>query len=576
MKKSKISLWSIIVFIKKQPLVIICLILSIILAFIPYITANILNYVFVLINKRIYNILILFIFLYVFTRYIDSSMGVLKNYLFDKNRTQITKNITKKVIDSTINIDPLLFENEKWLKDFNRMDKISGCLADTYQASLALMTQFIILSTYLVYLFQHLSAYAFLGILIIIPSLIESVSFTKIKYYLERNLEKENQRSNAIKLMFFNIDFLKEIKVFQSLNQIVKIWQEKHEKIFRRKFKLELKFLVLNTLLLFFSSGIVFLILSIFYIKAYGDPEKTIRIITLIPFMLNLITAAKTTSNNINGVVYSWREWKEINNFIKENQKNQRRGKGLVAFPIKIKAEHLFFKYPNKDEPVLKDISLEIEPNKIYAFVGENGSGKSTLLKLLSGIYLPEQGKVKYGDVSTEDLDHKVLKNNISFIFQEPIKYPFSLKKNIVFDSEKYNLQAMIKALNLSIDINTLDNKIMYPGFDNSINISGGQWQKISIARAMINDKANIYIFDEPTSALDPKSEIEIFNTFKEIAKHKTILIATHRLGLTKAVDCIIVMEQGRISAIGKHDNLLKTCDAYNRLYEAQASWYNF
>ncbi len=85
MKKSKISLWSIIVFIKKQPLVIICLILSIILAFIPYITANILNYVFVLINKRIYNILILFIFLYVFTRYIDSSMGVLKNYLLDKN-----------------------------------------------------------------------------------------------------------------------------------------------------------------------------------------------------------------------------------------------------------------------------------------------------------------------------------------------------------------------------------------------------------------------------------------------------------------------------------------------------------
>lgn len=212
----------------------------------------------------------------------------------------------------------------------------------------------------------------------------------------------------------------------------------------------------------------------------------------------------------------------------------------------------------------------------MYAFVGENGSGKSTLLKLLSGIYLPEQGKVKYGDVSTEDLDHKVLKNNISFIFQEPIRYPFSLKKNIVFDSEKYNLQAMIKELNLSIDINTLDNKIMYPGFDNSINISGGQWQKISIARAMINDKANIYIFDEPTSALDPKSEIEIFNTFKEIAKHKTILIATHRLGLTKAVDCIIVMEQGRVSAIGKHDNLLKTCDAYNRLYEAQASWYNF
>ena len=90
MKKSKISLWSIIVFIKNQPLVIVCLMLSIILAFIPYITANILNYVFVLINKRIYDILVLFIFLYVFTRYIDSSMVVLKNYLLDKNRTQIT------------------------------------------------------------------------------------------------------------------------------------------------------------------------------------------------------------------------------------------------------------------------------------------------------------------------------------------------------------------------------------------------------------------------------------------------------------------------------------------------------
>ena len=115
---------------------------------------------------------------------------------------------------------------------------------------------------------------------------------------------------------------------------------------------------------------------------------------------------------------------------------------------------------------------------------------------------------------------------------------------------------------------------ILISGFKNSVNISGGQWQKICLARALKNRDASIFLFDEPTSALDPQAELDIFNTFLALARGKSVVVSTHRLGLARQADKIIVLEQGEVVGTGTHEQLLQVCEVYRNLYEAQKHWY--
>lgn len=238
----------------------------------------------------------------------------------------------------------------------------------------------------------------------------------------------------------------------------------------------------------------------------------------------------------------------------------------------KISVSHVNYDYPNQKE-VLKDLNFEINRGERVAVVGENGSGKSTLLKILCGLYQPKSGTVRINDEHLTNIDHQSFKDCISVLFQDFLKFEGPLWENIhIGNINKEKQMSHIKtALNLA-NVNFLKKGIDYEyehylgnWFDGGSQLSGGQWQKIALARVYYKD-ASLYLLDEPSSALDITAEMKVFNSFFQKSKNKIGIFITHRVKIAKQAEKIIVMNQGEIIGIGNHHYLYDNCMFYRKL----------
>lgn len=237
------------------------------------------------------------------------------------------------------------------------------------------------------------------------------------------------------------------------------------------------------------------------------------------------------------------------------------------------------FSYPNSNQLALKNISLSIHKGEKIVVLGVNGSGKTTLSKVILGIYPVQQGEVRYNGILTKDLDKKTLYKRLSIVPQNFTCYNLTLRENIAISNLNYidDDLKIEKSLDLSglksllKDVGGLDEQLgtQFGGKD----LSGGQWQKLAIARGLFRE-SDLIILDEPTSALDPILETEILQQFIKAAKNKTAIIISHRVGLCKIADKIIVMKNGEIIEIGTHNDLISKNGEYRRLYTAQEQWY--
>ena len=227
-----------------------------------------------------------------------------------------------------------------------------------------------------------------------------------------------------------------------------------------------------------------------------------------------------------------------------------------------IRLENVSFKYPHSKEYALKGINLEIMHGEKIALVGENGSGKTTLIKILLGLYEPSEGKIHMpGEMQT------------SAVFQDFKKYEMPLKENIAISNvmksvDEERIRRICEKTGLVADINTKLG-VKFGGID----LSGGQWQRIAIARGLYK-KHNLIVLDEPTAAIDPLEESAIYEQFKDIVKDNTAVLVTHRIGSAQIADRIIVMSRGSIIDSGTHQELLKRCEEYSNMYYAQADLY--
>jgi len=243
--------------------------------------------------------------------------------------------------------------------------------------------------------------------------------------------------------------------------------------------------------------------------------------------------------------------------------------------------ENVSFAYPNTDRDVLKDISLKIKDGEKIAIVGENGSGKSTFINLLCGMFEPKTGHVHIGGMNMSDRAAAV-RQGISVVFQDFAHYEASLRDNItVSDKNRNASDAEIMELLRKINVDDVVNQ-QPSGLDELVgsfhekgnNLSGGQWQKISIARAAYRKDAKIMVLDEPTSALDPIAEAQLYHNFASLTGDKTTILISHRLGITATVDRVLVFEDGRIVEDGGHKELMAQDGVYAKMYRAQAKWY--
>ncbi|MDO4298642.1 MAG: ABC transporter ATP-binding protein [Lachnospiraceae bacterium] len=241
--------------------------------------------------------------------------------------------------------------------------------------------------------------------------------------------------------------------------------------------------------------------------------------------------------------------------------------------------EHVCFKYPGQEYWVLEDVNFTLKVNQKMALVGENGAGKSTLIKLICRFYEPNQGCIKINGVDVRRYDKKQYWDMISAVFQD-FSLPALTLGNIIsgkddFDKEKemdifrkVGMEKWMEKLNISFD------QYLYNDFsDSGVEISGGESQKLAIARAVYKE-APFIILDEPTSALDPISEAAVFDDFHQICKEKTCIFISHRLYSCKLCDFILVLHKGKVVQQGTHEELLSYAGEYKELWNSQAGLY--
>jgi ATP-binding cassette subfamily B protein len=244
--------------------------------------------------------------------------------------------------------------------------------------------------------------------------------------------------------------------------------------------------------------------------------------------------------------------------------------------------KNVSFTYPLAESPSITDINLKRTQGETVAIVGENGAGKSTLVRLMIGLYKPCTGTVTFGGLNTSDTPLKTLFKHISGVFQKFQRYQLTLRENIQM-GDKSSSEEISRALTQAgmLENGELDPATYPKGYDtmlgrefDGVDLSGGQWQRVAIARGLYRAH-NIVVLDEPTAAIDPIEESKIYEKFIEISQNKTAIIVTHRLGSTKIADRVIVMEKGKITDIGNHEELLAKGGAYATMFHAQAEWYS-
>ena len=229
----------------------------------------------------------------------------------------------------------------------------------------------------------------------------------------------------------------------------------------------------------------------------------------------------------------------------------------------------------------MKDFNLSIKNGEKIALVGENGAGKTTLIKLLLRFYDVTDGEILVNGINIKNINLEKWYSEIGALFQDFIKYQFTFKENVYFGDQKQinNLELLKDAIKKSgadeylKDLPNKFNQIIGKMFKDGIDLSGGQWQKLALARAFFKN-APILILDEPTSAIDAKAEYEIFQRVQELQKDKTVIIISHRFSTVRNADKILVLNEGAIIEEGSHETLMKMKGLYAELFNIQAKGY--
>ncbi|MEG4501337.1 ABC transporter ATP-binding protein [Microcoleus sp. F10-C6] len=250
---------------------------------------------------------------------------------------------------------------------------------------------------------------------------------------------------------------------------------------------------------------------------------------------------------------------------------------------IGIEIKHLSFCYPGSNKSTVANINLTINQGEMLVLVGENGAGKTTLGKLLGRLYDPTSGTIAWNGKDLRSYSLAYVRSRIAVVMQDYARFPSTVRENVGFGdllslSDDTAINEAISEAGIAAKVNSLEQGLETPlgkQLEDGIDLSGGQWQRIAIARALMRlSTAEVLIFDEPTAALDPKTEHEIYSIFRQIAAGKTTIVISHRLGLAKIADRIAVMENGKIAEIGTHDELIASNGIYCSMFTRQASSY--
>jgi ATP-binding cassette subfamily B protein len=408
-----------------------------------------------------------------------------------------------------------------------------------------------------------------------------SIRAGKRNYQAEREAEKFNRRTDYLGEVLTGQDNVDERTLFDYSGEVNRKWQEQYEAGRMLQLKVTAK-----TFLITKGSSILLTLISLLVALTLIGPVVNGQITAgmfmgIVNAVFGMIQKLGfQMSRSLENISRIGEYMKDLTAFVALNEAKDALTEPdaePIAFDS-LEFRNVCFRYPNNDRLILNRLSFKLEAGGHYAFVGKNGAGKTTITKLLTGLYTEYEGEILINGKELRLYPASTIKSLFSVVYQDFARYYIRMADNISLGDihiEGNEIQAAHLAgldetiTKLKHGINTPLGKIMTGGQD----ISGGQWQRVAIARSL-NSRAPVKMLDEPTSALDPISESLLYSEFEKLMAGKTTVFISHRLGSTKLADEILVIQEGEIIERGTHDMLMGVNGQYAEMFEAQRGWY--
>ncbi len=406
----------------------------------------------------------------------------------------------------------------------------------------------------------------------------------KYRYsYMNESL-KYQRKYEYVKRISIQAEYAQELRTTNVKNVLNKMLDEAFEGLKAVLKKYYRKIAVLDSVQVFFGFGIVSCITTLISIHRIVV-DKTVTIAAFLPLLgaiAQFTWRASSVIRSFNGILNDNIYLNKFNEFYQYRSKVISHKEEMVDASFEgIVIDHLYFKYSDNDNYILKDICMEIRPKQKIALVGYNGAGKSTLINLILRLYDPDQGSITYNRRNICDYNIKNYRGKYGIVFQDINVYAATIGQNIAMDTEVYSdeeMQKIMDALRLKEKINNYEGgfntQLTHELSDSGEMLSLGQCQCLALARIFINPEKQIYILDEPTSALDPIAEEEIFEAINSYLADKTVIYISHRFSASKIADKIFFMENGQIVEQGTHDELVHQGGKYADMFNLQAKYY--
>jgi ATP-binding cassette subfamily B protein len=422
---------------------------------------------------------------------------------------------------------------------------------------------------------------ALLLIVVNIPGIWLRLHYADILYHFQREQTPEARKSSYFNWLLTGDRPSREIRLFGLGNHFISLFKKSYNK----QNEEELKILKKRTSIELITDAVK---ASAFLVLLVIIARRTISGSLTLGQMAMFLLAFRQGMSSIKDLFSSIAGLYEDGLFIGDTFEFLDLKENIVALPpvtapadlkSEIRVEELSFTYPGNHSPTIDKVSFSIKKGEIIALVGPNGAGKSTLVRLLARLYEPDSGIVKWDGKDIRTMDPDEYRKFFSVVFQDFMLYNLTASENIRMGNiETSDAEKNIRQAASSAGVHDLLNNL--PGgydtaignlFDDSRELSWGEWQKIALARALFRE-ASILILDEPSSSLDADTEYEIFSRFREILKGRTSILITHRLTNVTLADRIIVIENGAISETGTHEELMIKQGRYYRMYTRQTS----
>ena len=403
-------------------------------------------------------------------------------------------------------------------------------------------------------------------------------------YDQNKEAEKHRRRADYFKKVLQGRESVEERTLFGYAGKVNGQWLEKYEAARRITVRVDGKYFVRLKVSSLITVLLSLLIISVLLFPLQGGLISAGMFMGLVTSTLNLIQMMSWELSNTMGEIAKNVEYcRDLTAFCALSETKgaldePQSGAGIVFESLEF--SHVSFRYPGTQKDILKDFNLRLECGKHYAFVGINGAGKTTLTKLLTGLYDNYEGEILLNGRELKTYSQAQLKAFFSVVYQDFARYQISLEDNIalgnVLERNPDKIREAAEAIGLDEVIADLPQGMqtaLGKIRENGVDLSGGQWQRLAIARALYSPAA-VQILDEPTAALDPVAESGIYEMFGKISAGKSAIFITHRLGAARLADEIIVVDGGKVAEKGSHDGLLSQNGIYASMYEAQRSWY--